>query len=100
MNRGRRARIAVGAELLAGARPVLPAGAGAAGLREVGARRLDARLTQLTLRTDALAGPTRVRVLLPAGYRRASERRRRYPVLYLLHGALGDETAWTAQGAA
>ena len=30
-------------------------------------------------------GPTRVRVLLPAGYR--TDPRRRYPVLYLLHGA-------------
>ena len=59
----------------------------AAGLRVVGEQRLDDRLTELTLRTDAVAGPTRVRVLLPAGYARSTHR---YPVLYLLHGALDD----------
>ena len=40
----------------------------AAGLRVVGEQRLDDRLTELTLRTAAVAGPTRVRVLLPVGY--------------------------------
>ena len=77
---------------------VVTAGAPAAraGLREVGARRLDARLLELTLRTDALAAATRVRVLLPTGYRAGG--RRRYPVLYLLHGALNDERAWTTMG--
>ncbi len=67
----------------------------AAGLRLVGERQLDDRLVELTLRTDAVAGQTRVRVLLPAGYARS---RRRYPVLYLLHGALNDERAWTEKG--
>jgi S-formylglutathione hydrolase FrmB len=65
------------------------------GLSLVSSRRLDDRLHELTLRTDAVAGDTRVRVLLPADYGRS---KRRYPVLYLLHGALGDETAWTVQG--
>jgi S-formylglutathione hydrolase FrmB len=37
-----------------------------------------------------------VRVLLPAGY--GASPRRRYPVLYLLHGALNDQAAWTQQG--
>jgi S-formylglutathione hydrolase FrmB len=67
-----------------------------AALREVAVRHLDARLMELTLRTDAVSGPTRVRVLLPAGYRRASPRR--FPVLYLLHGALDDQSSWTAKG--
>jgi S-formylglutathione hydrolase FrmB len=69
--------------------------AGAAGLRLVSTQRLDARLSELTLRTSAVAGPAKVRVLLPAGYAREH---RRYPVLYLLHGALGDQTSWTVQG--
>jgi S-formylglutathione hydrolase FrmB len=71
------------------------ADADADGLRLVSAKRLDARLTELTLRTDAVIGDTRVRVLLPADY---ATTKRRYPVLYLLHGALNDETAWTEQG--
>jgi diacylglycerol O-acyltransferase / trehalose O-mycolyltransferase len=58
-------------------------------------QRLDDRLTQLTLSTPALKAPTGVRVLLPAGY---EESTRRYPVLYLLHGAFGNETDWTKVG--
>jgi diacylglycerol O-acyltransferase / trehalose O-mycolyltransferase len=61
-------------------------------------RRVDARLRELTLRTPALDAPTRVRVLLPAGYDAHPDRR--YPVLYLLHGALGDARSWTRFGAA
>jgi hypothetical protein len=38
--------------------------------------------------TPALDGVTRVRILLPAGYR--TDPRRRYPVPYLLHGADSD----------
>ena len=48
------------------------------------------------MRTPALSDPTRVRVLLPAGYR--SDATRRYPVLYLLHGANSDDTSWTRFG--
>ena len=59
-------------------------------------QRLDPRLEEWTLRTPALGDPTRVRVLLPAGYR--SDARRRYPVLYLLHGADADDTSWTRFG--
>jgi S-formylglutathione hydrolase FrmB len=54
---------------------------------------LSPRLQELTLRTPELAAPTHVRVLLPAGY--ASRSARRYPVLYLLHGAGDDYRAWT-----
>jgi S-formylglutathione hydrolase FrmB len=61
-----------------------------------GTKRIDARLTELTLRTPELSSPTHVRVLLPAGY--ASHPKRRYPVLYLLHGASGNQTDWTTQG--
>jgi len=72
------------------------AAGGAAAITIAGRRRLDARLEEWTLRTPALAGATRVRVLLPAGY--ARDPGRRYPVLYLLHGANSDESSWTRYG--
>src|SRR6266566_3671652 len=59
-------------------RPVV----GVGGLRVVREQRLGPRLQEWTLRTGALRGDTRVRVLLPAAYGR--DARRRYPVLYLL----------------
>jgi S-formylglutathione hydrolase FrmB len=64
----------------------------------VGQDRIDARLEEWTLRSAALDGPTRVRILLPAGY--AAHPGRRYPVLYLLHGRDGDEGNWTRFGGA
>lgn len=39
----------------------------------------------------AQVGPSRVRVLLPPAYRTS---KRRYPVLYLLHGAQGSADSW------
>jgi S-formylglutathione hydrolase FrmB len=72
------------------------ASAAANPLRLVGTTRLNARLEQLAFRTPAVRGITDVRILLPRGY--AQHRKRRYPVLYLLHGALDDETAWTVKG--
>jgi S-formylglutathione hydrolase FrmB len=75
----------------------MAAGAPAAGAATVVAgERIDRRLLELTVRTPALAVPTKVRVLLPDGYGRKP--RRRYPVLYLLHGAGDDRTAWTRSG--
>ena len=70
--------------------------AGARAITVVRRRRLGPRLEEWTLRTPALSGPTRVRVLLPAGYR--SDATRRWPVLYLLHGANSDDTSWTRFG--
>ena len=72
------------------------AGARGAGLRYLGSARLSPRLEELTFTTPALAGQTKVRVLLPDGYGLATTRR--YPVLYLLHGAGEDQTAWTTKG--
>lgn len=40
----------------------------------------------------------RMKVYLPAGYDK--DRRRRYPVLYLLHGSGGDEESWSECGRA
>ena len=72
------------------------AATGARAITIVRRQRLDPRLEEWTLRTPALGDPTRVRVLLPAGYR--SDARRRYPVVYLLHGADSDDTSWTRFG--
>jgi diacylglycerol O-acyltransferase/trehalose O-mycolyltransferase len=79
-----------------GAAGTAPIPTSAAGLRVVGERQLGARLQEWTLSTPALHGSTRVRVLLPAGYSRHP--RRRYPVLYLLHGRDDDYRAWTDHG--
>jgi S-formylglutathione hydrolase FrmB len=70
--------------------------AGARAITVVRRRRLGARLEEWTLHTPALARPTGVRVLLPARYR--ADPRRRYPVLYLLHGAVSDYRSWTRFG--
>jgi diacylglycerol O-acyltransferase / trehalose O-mycolyltransferase len=74
--------------------PSGPHGAGA--ITVVRSDRRDARMQDWTLRTPALDGVTRVRILLPAGYR--ADPRRRYPVLYLLHGAESDYRSWTRYG--
>ena len=58
--------------------------------------RVDARLQDWTLRASALDGVTGVRILLPTGY--GADPRRRYPVLYLLHGADSDYRSWTRYG--
>jgi S-formylglutathione hydrolase FrmB len=62
----------------------------------LGSERISPRLQELTLRTSELAAPTKVRVLLPATY--GSRPARHYPVLYLLHGASGDQSSWTDPG--
>ncbi len=65
-------------------------------LRLLSTTRVDSRLEQLAFRTPAVKGVTDVRVLLPTAYR--SHPRRRYPVLYLLHGAVDNYTSWTVKG--
>jgi S-formylglutathione hydrolase FrmB len=65
-------------------------------LRLMSVTRLDGRLEQLQFSTPAVNGATGVRILLPAGY--DSHRKRRYPVLYLLHGAIDNYTSWTVKG--
>jgi S-formylglutathione hydrolase FrmB len=84
--------------------PGAPARSGGepAGIRTLSIRSLEPRLQEATLATATVpGGRTRVRILLPSGYRRDAARGahggRRYPVLYLLHGALGDETSYTSQ---
>jgi diacylglycerol O-acyltransferase/trehalose O-mycolyltransferase len=48
--------------------------------------------------TSPAVGLTHVNVLLPAGYSRSSPRR--YPVLYLLHGALSNYADWASTAVA
>jgi len=66
------------------------------GLGVVSQQRLSPRLIAATVTTAALPGPANVRVLLPAGY--SAHPRRRYPVLYLLHGTSGGADDWTTSG--
>jgi S-formylglutathione hydrolase FrmB len=89
---------AIAAAVLAAAGCCAPAASPAAAsppLRLTASRALDGRLRELTFRTPLVAGPTRVRILLPADYARS---KRRYPVLYLLHGAADDYRSWTDKG--
>lgn len=73
-----------------------PVSASATPARTLSIKTLEPRLQQATLATTAVpGGKTRVRVLLPSGYRHDGGRR--YPVLYLLHGALGNESSYTTQ---
>lgn len=55
-------------------------------------RVLDPRLREYSFITPSLLEEPRVRVLLPPGY---EESDRRYPVLYLLHGADAGASFWT-----
>ena len=65
-------------------------------LTEVGATPLDTRVTDLTLHSPAMASDQHVNVLLPRGYDASGATR--YPVIYLLHGALGSYHDWIANG--
>ena len=71
------------------------AAAAASPLKLQSERHIDDRLVELRLRTSHVEGSTAVRVLLPESY---AGSKRRYPVLYLLHGAIDNYTAWTAKG--
>jgi S-formylglutathione hydrolase FrmB len=96
LTRGHAGRVGLAAVALVAALAASSPPATANPLRMVSVRRLDPRLEQLGFRTPAVNGVTYVRVLVPRGY--AAHPQRRYPVLYLLHGALDDQTAWTVKG--
>ena len=80
----------------AAATTTAPALRDGSGLHIVAQRRLDPRLLALTVTTPALPHPANIRILLPTGYRPRA--RRRYPVLYLLHGTSGGAADWTTKG--
>ena len=95
--------VAAGAVTPAAAAVVMPAAAAVTvrdgpGLHVVKSQALDSRLFAVTVTTPALNGPVNVRILLPTGY--ARHPRRRYPVLYLLHGTSGGAADWTTLGGA
>lgn len=73
-----------------------PAFADGHGLQVESVTRVGRRLYRLRLRTAALPRPVGVSVLLPVGY--SAEPARRYPVLYLFHGATGKGTDWISHG--
>ena len=60
------------------------------------AKALDPRVTDLTLHSSAMDQDEHVNVMLPVGYDRNGSTR--YPVLYLLHGALGGYMNWYTDG--
>jgi diacylglycerol O-acyltransferase / trehalose O-mycolyltransferase len=91
-------RRAIVLALLALAVTAAPAAAADHGITVTATRALSPRLTELTMTTAALAAPTHVRVLVPAGY--DANPQQRYPVLYLLHGSYDDYRSWTDKGAA
>lgn len=68
------------------------------GIEEVSRTALDERLLDLRVHSAAMGGEQPVYVLLPAGYDPSGATR--YPVLYLLHGALDDYTSWPRNGVA
>lgn len=66
------------------------------GISEVSQTQVSDRLLELHLRSNAMQDVQSVYVLLPQGY--VAGGARRYPVLYLLHGALGSYKDWIANG--
>ena len=79
----------------------LPLTAARAATRPPGAARVvaetpvDSRTLDLTIDSPALANPAvKTRLLLPRGW--TPNPTRTWPVLFLLHGALGDHTQWTS----
>ena len=67
------------------------------GLTLVEVEHINDRLLEITFETAALSAPTAVRILLPTDYEISD---RRYPVIYLLHGAADDYRSWTDKGEA
>jgi S-formylglutathione hydrolase FrmB len=67
------------------------------GATEASRVNVDTRLQDITLHSQAMQGDVHVDVLTPTGYDPSSGTR--YPVLYLLHGALGTYKDWPANGA-
>ncbi|MFI5680212.1 alpha/beta hydrolase [Streptomyces cellulosae] len=65
------------------------------GARITAVSELDARTLDMTVRSRAMRSSVRVRVILPKSWR--SERRRTFPVLYMLHGGEDDYTSWTRE---
>jgi S-formylglutathione hydrolase FrmB len=76
---------------------IVPASASAQ-LTTTSSTDLTPRVKEYVGTSVALKGTTRLRVILPTGY--AENPTRRYPVLYLLHGAFDDYRSWVDKGGA
>src|SRR4051794_39551446 len=67
--------------------------------RWISTRTLEADVSTPLIAANSINGPHRIRVTLPTGY--AANPTARYPVLYLLHGGAGGNSAqWTTGGGA
>lgn len=73
-----------------------PRAEAAAGLRLIESARLSQRLREVTFITPSLKTPTKVRVLTPVNFDGSGKTK--YPVLFLLHGGVGNYTDWTIHG--
>ncbi|UJR32816.1 hypothetical protein I4U23_020278 [Adineta vaga] len=69
------------------------------GLTLLSSVQLNNELYEIYLTSKEVRGMQKVRVLVPRDYA-TSGANRRYPVLYLLHGAFGGVTDWTMGGSA
>ncbi|MDN4526310.1 alpha/beta hydrolase [Fictibacillus fluitans] len=65
-------------------------------LRVVSDTALTERLHEIVLDSPALGKQTPLRVLLPKDY--DEHAKKKYPVLYMLHGCCGDYKSWTVAG--
>ena len=64
----------------------------------VAERRVDGRTLDLVVDSPAMGRQEKVRLLVPTGWSRQAKRV--WPVLYLLHGASGNQLDWTEKGQA
>jgi S-formylglutathione hydrolase FrmB len=71
----------------------VPAGTSTPSAAVVAQRQVAPRQLDLTVRSAALGRTAQVRLLTPVGW--ASSARRRWPVLYLLHGCCDSYESWT-----
>lgn len=69
------------------------------GLTFLSANQLNDQLYEVVVSSKEVRDNQTIRILIPTDYK-TSGPSRRYPVLYLLHGATDDATAWTVKGAA
>jgi S-formylglutathione hydrolase FrmB len=69
------------------------------GLSVLSSNQLNNQLYEVFVASEEVRGDQQIRILVPSDYA-TSGSSRHYPVLYLLHGATGNATDWTAKGAA
>ena len=69
------------------------------GLTVHSSTQLNNQLYEVVVSSDEVLGNQTIRILVPNDYT-TSGNNRRYPVIYLLHGATEDATSWTTSGAA